>query len=283
MKIDVRRAVHGARASGPRLRMGLGRLHDDDWLELDHPDLETQLASKERLLASSPERFLVVRPEADEPSAELLALIESERARAGLARRDTPAGLHSLDCAGRQVREDLCVHVLVDGRLLLVGGSVCFPTHWSLPDFVGRPLRAVHGQVPHYETDLADKVDGFLVRLSNGPGVVRHNWSLVGSDRLSLPNRSRAWPDVTGDELAAGVWLRSERQTLRRLPATGAIVFTIGIDVEPLSDVAARPDDAALFAATLEHLSPELAAYKGIETIRPAIIDLLRAGREPTA
>ncbi|MCP5025510.1 MAG: DUF3445 domain-containing protein [Actinomycetia bacterium] len=179
MEIDVRRAVHGARTAGPRLRMGLGKLSEGEWLELDHPQFEAQLAEKERLLATTPERFVVVHPEADAPAIELLSLVESERARAGLPPRVTPA--------------------------------------------------------------------------------------------------------LTGRRLADAVWLRSERQTLRRLPETGAVVFAIGIDVEPLPDVMGRTADAALFADTLEQLSPELTRYKGIETIRPALIDLLRASGGPTA
>jgi hypothetical protein len=39
-------------------------------------------------------------------------------------------------------------------------------------------------------------------------------------------------------------WIRSERQTLRVLPETGAILFTIRVQMAPLSVLATRPDRA---------------------------------------
>jgi hypothetical protein len=47
------------------------------------------------------------------------------------------------------------------------------------------------------------------------------------------------------------LWIRSERQTLRRLPASGAILFTIRVQMTPLTALTQRPDRARDLAAWL--------------------------------
>ena len=54
--------------------------------------------------------------------------------------------LAPLERAALRVEEDLCV--LVDG--ILVGGCVCFPSHWRLCEKVGHPVDEIHGRVPGY-------------------------------------------------------------------------------------------------------------------------------------
>ncbi len=59
-----------------------------------------------------------------------------------------------------------------------------------------------------------------------------------------------------------GLWLRSERQTLRRLPSSGAILFTIRTRLAPLAVVAGRPAIAAGLAGAIRSWSPELVGYR---------------------
>ena len=60
---------------------------------------------------------------------------------------------------------------------------------------------------------------------------------------------------------ATAAILRTERQTLRRLPETGAVVFGVKVYVTPVEDLDA--DARAAFRAALAAFSPEMAAYKG--------------------
>ena len=50
----------------------------------------------------------------------------------------------------------------------------------------------------------------------------------------------RAFAHVSVENAGETLFVRSERQTLRRLPETGAILFTIGIYVAPLGRLSAR-------------------------------------------
>jgi hypothetical protein len=80
----------------------------------------------------------------------------------------------------------------------------------------------------------------------------------------------------------AGLWLRSERQTLSRLPESGAILFTIRTQQVPLAVLAERPDVADRMAAAIRAWSPELAGYKGTHGAARAQ-DWLRSLRSPAS
>lgn len=55
------------------------------------------------------------------------------------------------------------------------------------------------------------------------------------------------------------VWLRSERQTLRRLPRTGAVVFTIRVYQTPVVDLAAEPGVPGRLASAVRGWSEDVA------------------------
>ena len=68
------------------------------------------------------------------------------------------------------------------------------------------------------------------------------------------------------------LWLRSERQTLRRLPATGAVLFTIRVQQTPFASLAERPDVAAAFAARIRAQPDELVEMNGLIVYREAVL-----------
>ena len=85
--------------------------------------------------------------------------------------------------------------------------------------------------------------------------LTRANWNIVESDALrylpTLPAAAR-FGQVTAANAGNTLYLRIERQTLRRLPASGAAVFAIGVYVEPLASLPGTlVNDLALAVATL--------------------------------
>ena len=104
-------------------------------------------------------------------------------------------------------------------------------------------------------------MDRYLDRLRPGAPGWRRNWSVHDSPDLFAPVRA----DPTGHTIGpADLWLRSERQTLRRLPETGAVLFTIRVQQVPFGILAARPDRAAALAARLRAQPEELTAMNGL-------------------
>ena len=57
-----------------------------------------------------------------------------------------------------------------------------------------------------------------------------------GDEAVAEPPE-QAFAHVTPENAGEMLFVRSERQTLRKLPATGAVVFTIGVYVAPLGSL----------------------------------------------
>jgi hypothetical protein len=170
------------------------------------------------------------------------------------------------DLAGAAVAQDddLCILAPEPGWPL-VAGAVLFPSHWRLADKLGRPLAEVHGRVPGYPTG---QVDRFLDRLHPGHVAWRRNLLLHRDGELHAP-------DPRADEVPVGEWwLRSERQTFRVLPDSGAVLFTIHTDTAPLA--ALEPTTRAELADRLESMPPEWAPYAEVGPHLPELVSWLR-------
>ncbi len=116
--------------------------------------------------------------------------------------------------------------------------------------------------------------------------VERFNWSIQADNALYHPlsnaaridrstNRPSKFPDI---EAAARAFIRVERQTLRRLPVSRDILFTIRIHLDPLALLARHPDRTALcrsFASQLTELDAAQLDYKGFTADRDRLIEAL--------
>ncbi|MCA0909083.1 heme-dependent oxidative N-demethylase family protein [Qipengyuania gaetbuli] len=205
---------------GGVLKMGLAKLDEDKWLQPD-PDL----AAREAGFAAYPQG-IQISPEGEAPGAELAAML-------GLS-----GGLPE---AARTHHEDMCLLTLREGddQYRLVGAAVAWPSDWTPADKLGLPLRALHAPIQGYEEQLASGVDHFMAKLKAGAIYGRCNWFIAatGERRWVAEPPAQAFAHVTPDNAGETLFVRSERQTLRRLPETGAILFTIGIYVSPLGEL----------------------------------------------
>src|SRR3546814_15752544 len=67
---------------------------------------------------------------------------------------------------------------------------------------------------------------------------MRLNWSVMDDPALFQPaghGRAGHDPAITAENAGEMLWLRIERQTFLRLPASGALVFGIRTIVDPLA------------------------------------------------
>ena len=279
-----------------RLSMGLERLALDDWIEPDDM-LAAQLREKEQLLSERHQEVFAALPQATAGSAETLALLVEHLParfprlyrRSGAKLENLVTGqrwdvrdsaLHPLDLAGRLVQEDLCLMQRQPDTEVyhLVGASLCFPTRWKLADKIGRPLNAIHAPIPGYAEQLAVSMDRFFDRLHVDRPVWRLNWSVMDDPTLFQPGghgRTGVNSAVTAHNAGDTLWLRMERQTLRRLPDSLDILFTIRVHVQPLSRLARRPERAAQLAAAIRALPEPLRRYKSLPPIIDAVLGWL--------
>jgi hypothetical protein len=284
-------------SAGPyRIQMGLSALDLDDWIQIDG-NYRAEIDERLRLLGTRHGEVFDALPGSTAMGAELLALLAEhlprrfpERfARDGDVlvdridgrRHDLKApGLHPLDLAGRLVQEDLCLMAspAAGEPYVLVAASLCFPSRWRLADKIGRPLRAIHGPTPFFNEKLLAPVERFFANLTVERPMVRTNWSIHDDPALFQPQGHGdrpADPPITVDNVGARLFLRSERQTLRRLPATGAVLFTIRTYQCPVAEVAADPARAGDLAAAVEAFPPETLAYKGLTQHKAALLAYL--------
>lgn len=248
-----------------RWRLATRRADEAEWLQFDTTDLTADLAEKTRILQTERSDAFVAEPGSDEAARELVALVDQALAAEGLppvAADDR----HPLERAAMSVHEDLVLLEHQSEGWVMVAGAVCFPTRWSPATKIGRSMAQIHEPVPRYDT-IAPAVDRLFDRIRPGVIVWRPNWSLVGQPDLRLPAADRQAPSTLPPEPTTGLWLRMERQTVRRLSKhPDHIVFTIRVHRWPLRDVLAQIDTA--LAAELRALPDDIARYKNLEAWR---------------
>jgi len=245
-----------------------------DWLHADE-NRDAEIAQKRRIFETDPEAFRA-EPGTEEAQAEVAALVAGHFAAHGLSMappRDVPL----LMAAALTVQDDLVIMRRRDGEWHLVAAALCFPTGWSLDERFALPMNVIHAHVPHWDT-MAPRVSGIFDGLRPKQLVWRLNWSVQFGGGLRNPRpKRRPWrPDAP----EAPEFIRVERQTLRKLPMTGDILFTIRVFMDPLAVLAAQPDRAELASklrARIEDLSEEELAYKRLNDRRGALLSKLEA------
>ncbi|KAG8748257.1 hypothetical protein FRC10_007647 [Ceratobasidium sp. 414] len=214
--------------------------------------------------------------------------------------------------SGLLVQDDLALMLEgKDTRYYFQAGSICTAGFWRMCDKIGRPLEHIHegGRVPQYREKLRDSMNRFFCKLRTDKPVTRNNYffQIVRRDddpeRLnSIDGDEMAWSDTTNgredhfDEpnhapkpefLATGEFIapqpvgrdevgrvrfRTERQSLRRLPRSGAIVFTIRTYLEPITKLAEEPGVPGRLADAIRSWPPDVAEYKGQHLYLDAVL-----------
>ena len=162
---------------------------------------------------------------------------------------------------------------------------VCFPSGFSLPKKFRLPLASIHKPVPNYKEKLEKSMDRFFAKLETGRAVRRSNWTVTTHPKLYTQTENHLYANghtKEGEESGSDTLqdtieeqqksfkledcrLRTERQTLHRLPKTQALVFAFKTYQYLLEDVKAEGSGPALAEAidglTLGN-SPEMEYYK---------------------
>ena len=183
-----------------------------------------------------------------------------------------------LNLAGRLVQEDLCLMAPGDTGYTLEAASLCFPSRWRLIDKIGKRMVDIHSPVPDYEDKLARPVDRFFDKLDINKPVWRVNWSLTDDPDLYQPIRKTSTDysrSINSKNAGDLIFLRCERQTLRRLPNTGWILFSIKTYVHKVSALAVQPEALVDLAHSVKNMSADMQQYKNIAPYRKQLLEYL--------
>lgn len=266
--------------------IGMRPIAEERWIEAGD-DLADVLAQKAALFADARDAVFAAEPGSLAAQAELWRLLAGHLvadhpglwwregdAVVGPGARAGDAGEPPLLAAARLVADDLVLMVRDAGGWRLAAGAVCFPSHWRLGDKAGRVFADVHAPVPGFGPGSAGagQVAMIFDRMPPGRVAERGNWSVAGTGALHLP---------LGTPEDDSVWLRAERQTLRKLPESGAVAFTIRVTTFPAEVLAGRADGAGVagrLLAQMDAMSVEERAYKGWTGARLARVRGVLAG-----
>ena len=283
--------------SGPyRMSMSLTTVPESAWFEIDDR-YNDEMAERRDLLKERHDDVFAALPGSDAARAEALREIVANLTihatqwftRAGDSLHNALTGevwdlsappCDPLELAGRLVQEDLCIIQNADDGPRFTAAILCFPSRWRLHEKLGKPLVAVHGPVPHYAERLATPVDRFMAKVKPGHIASRLNWSVLDDPSMYQP--SGKWREVTNsavtsDNAGDTLYLRVERQTLRRLPQSDAILFGIRVHSYPLGRAITKPEHAARLAEAVRALPEATVHYKSLKAFGPALLAWLDA------
>lgn len=234
--------------------IGLAPIDEADWLEGEE---NAPAARKDALFDTVRDLVWAETPGSLVGQEEARALVE---AATGL-RAD--AAFPPLYAASRLVPDDLCLMEKRDAEWTLTALSLSAPTFFTAAEAVGKSLSGLHGPVPGFGDRFLTRVGRVFEGLRPGLILQRRNWTLVNTGELHTPDpapvRARIGEIV---DPGAELFLRVERQTLRRLPQSGGALFTIRVWRHPLEVLRADPERLAAFAAAWRSATPEFRAYK---------------------
>ncbi|KAL5357710.1 hypothetical protein BJX96DRAFT_23481 [Aspergillus floccosus] len=155
-------------------------------------------------------------------------------------------------------------------RYVLQAYATFFPAGFDTRTKLGRRLADIHAPVPGYADKLERSMDRFFARVEVGRFVQRVNWSVTTEAGL-FAAFGGVHGDKTQERIAEGeldveqTVLRCERQTLHRLPRTGALVFgfhTYTYPIQSIKDEGLGEELAAAIDGLKEGNVPQMHWYK---------------------
>ncbi|KAH3684643.1 hypothetical protein WICPIJ_004399 [Wickerhamomyces pijperi] len=190
-----------------------------------------------------------------------------------------PLKKHPLEYVSKMAKEDFYVVLKrPDGQHYLVAAAVPFPGgSFGINFKIGKSLDYIHDEVPYYQEKLKKSMERWFSKMTASDLVERASWYCTWDRKLLVSNvyamKDGESVDPKIDELDFNV--RVERQTLRRLPRSQAIIFTnhpVYYSIEEMKD---EPLVPSLLKKIMYEAPEDIIKYKGFEKFRDHILSYL--------
>ncbi|KAI9847638.1 MAG: mannosyltransferase [Sclerophora amabilis] len=285
------------------ITMGLRTMKWDEWIELDNHYLKYH-ADKARRIEERGAKCCKTAPDGYDGALELLEeFCDYLPQRYPTLYEKTPVGMNNLvthekfditarplaedpmAMASRMVQDDLAIMFeKPDGQYYLLAGAILLAGFWRLEDKFGMPLSEIHtsGDVPGFKEKLEKGMMNFFRRVKPDAPVLRNNYFLQVDDELawssSIGNEDdegASWNTAEKNKAVEHHWFRTERQSLRRLPRSGGVVFTIRTYFHPITEIAQEPYVPGRLASAIRSWGDDVARYKGRERYQDTMLEYL--------
>lgn len=252
------------------VKVGLEPIEISEWLEIDEL-FTSEIEQKKELYKHSFESIYQEHVDSKDAQLELFNTLSKHIDTYHNDHTFPKEGSSFLHKASLMVQEDLVLMIPDDNKFFLGAASLCSPSNWSLTEKFNKSLLNLHEYVPSYEKTIGSRVDNFFTKLPPDRVFQRFNWSIYEDPSLYQPARSKAVIErsraIDSSNAGESLFLRVERQTVRKLPKTLSVVFTIRVHVDPLYSI---ENDLSLMRdlnLALDNLSKEMKIYKSIDQI----------------
>lgn len=289
--------------------MGIRSLDYDNWIELDNDWLKYHNRKLERLAQETASELYGMDPIAEDATLEALELLVDylparypslfKRTAVGIDNiltgesfdiTNKPYKEHPLIVIAKLIQDDVAIMIEgSDGLYYLKSGAILLAGFWRLKDKINMPLYKIHtsGDVPYYKEKLQTPMDRFFTKLLPDKGVVRNNYFIQTDDDV-------AWSHAIGPEDSDNIgWytaensvdperlmFRSERQSLRRLPRSGGIMFTIRTYFLPIAQISQEPYVPRRLLNGIKAWDDPVSVYKGLEKYKDVLLPYLEQKAE---
>ncbi|KAI4182081.1 MAG: hypothetical protein L6R41_006218 [Letrouitia leprolyta] len=282
---------------GPKyaITMGLRRMPWDEWVELDnqylyfHGEKARRIAELDRIVART-------EPQALEAAYELLEEFSDYLSQRypDLFRR-TSVGINNLltgeqfniverplkqdpmQMASRLIQDDFALLLeKPDGQYYLSAGAIVMPGLWNLDERMGMPLSQIHidhGKVPGFKEKLEKGVMSLFRRIQPDSPVQRNTWYVQGLDAVDEMEFAKGAGEKNMP--VENFHYRTERQTVRRLPRSGAVAFMFRTYIVPITELAEEPYVPGRLASAIRSWDDNMAYYKGRHTFDDVLLSYL--------
>ncbi|ODV96382.1 hypothetical protein PACTADRAFT_75520 [Pachysolen tannophilus NRRL Y-2460] len=165
-----------------------------------------------------------------------------------------------------------------DDRHYLVAAVVPFPGgSFGIKHKLGKHLDVIHSEVPYYESKLKKSMERWFERMAPADLVERASWYISWDHKLlcnnvyALKEGEKVDSDVAPDQFN----VRVERQTLRRLPKSQAIIFTNHPVFYSIDEMKDEPLIPSLIKKIIYEAPEGISKYKNFESFRDHIVKYL--------
>jgi dimethylamine monooxygenase subunit A len=287
------------RWAAPEFQIGLQPIGPRDWLLFDGNYADFMYA-KRKQLSLSPELFYRTMPGSLAAQRELRRMVVAhllEEHAALFSVSDgtlmCAAGNHSWDLNDESVeplwqlsdfvQEDFMLLQEIDGRLSITATSNAYSSSGRLVAAVGRDVRWAHEPVPNLTALQGSRIDRILGSVHEDALSARFNWQITPLSSIFFPPDPHAANQTALRSVSAQLskdpslapsllHMRVERQTLRRLPETRAVAFSLHTYSDPLSSLIDDPAALHALLALLRDYSAARLQYSEMDAVHAAVI-----------